>query len=176
MRRRCHPRHRRPQSHAHIQLTVRPLNENGTWQYKTEKEYLCVRTAKNGASLPLSSRLHRPRAGRSSIPTKSAKRKCTWLLPQPRRMAMFVRTNTPKAPGTAGRIPSLRGGTAKNNCSSARGVGHGSEPLSGVGWSRQPHRPPQPWPSVDWRNGPRFTRAWQPRRWSGAASSPIAAN
>ena len=29
--------------HAHILLTVRPLNENGTWQYKTEKEYLCVR-------------------------------------------------------------------------------------------------------------------------------------
>ena len=26
--------------HAHILLTVRPLNENGTWQYKTEKEYL----------------------------------------------------------------------------------------------------------------------------------------
>ena len=25
--------------HAHILLTVRPLNENGTWQYKTEKEY-----------------------------------------------------------------------------------------------------------------------------------------
>ena len=31
--------------HAHIMLTVRPLNENGTWQHKTEKEYLCV---KNG--------------------------------------------------------------------------------------------------------------------------------
>jgi len=29
--------------HAHILLTVRPLNEGGTWQYKTEKEYLCVR-------------------------------------------------------------------------------------------------------------------------------------
>ena len=29
--------------HAHIMLTVRPLNENGTWQYKTEKEYLCIR-------------------------------------------------------------------------------------------------------------------------------------
>ena len=29
--------------HAHIMLTMRPLNENGTWQYKTEKEYLCVR-------------------------------------------------------------------------------------------------------------------------------------
>ena len=29
--------------HAHIMLTVRPLNEDGTWQYKTEKEYLCIR-------------------------------------------------------------------------------------------------------------------------------------
>ena len=31
--------------HAHILLTVRPLDEQGHWQYKTEKEYLCV---KNG--------------------------------------------------------------------------------------------------------------------------------
>lgn len=31
--------------HAHIMLTVRPLNKDGTWQHKTEKEYLCV---KNG--------------------------------------------------------------------------------------------------------------------------------
>lgn len=31
--------------HAHILLTMRPLNLDGTWQYKTEKEYLCV---KNG--------------------------------------------------------------------------------------------------------------------------------
>ena len=29
--------------HAHIMLTVRPLDDNGKWQYKTEKEYLCVR-------------------------------------------------------------------------------------------------------------------------------------
>ncbi len=29
--------------HAHILLTVRPLTEAGTWQYKTEKEYLCVK-------------------------------------------------------------------------------------------------------------------------------------
>ena len=29
--------------HAHILLTVRPLNQDGTWQYKTQKEYLCVR-------------------------------------------------------------------------------------------------------------------------------------
>ena len=29
--------------HAHIMLTVRPLDENGKWQAKTQKEYLCVR-------------------------------------------------------------------------------------------------------------------------------------
>ena len=29
--------------HAHIMLTVRPLDEQGNWQYKTEKEYLCAR-------------------------------------------------------------------------------------------------------------------------------------
>ena len=29
--------------HAHIMLTVRPLDEKGKWQYKTEKEYLCKR-------------------------------------------------------------------------------------------------------------------------------------
>ena len=31
--------------HAHILLTVRPLDEQGKWQYRTEKEYLCM---KNG--------------------------------------------------------------------------------------------------------------------------------
>ncbi len=31
--------------HAHIMLTVRPLDKNGKWQNKTQKEYLCV---KNG--------------------------------------------------------------------------------------------------------------------------------
>lgn len=29
--------------HAHIMLTVRPLDEEGKWQYKTEKEYLCIK-------------------------------------------------------------------------------------------------------------------------------------
>ncbi len=32
--------------HAHIMLTVRPLDEHGKWQYKTQKEYLCVRNGK----------------------------------------------------------------------------------------------------------------------------------
>ena len=31
------------QNNAHIILTVRPLDENGKWQHKTEKEYQCAR-------------------------------------------------------------------------------------------------------------------------------------
>ena len=29
--------------HAHIMTTLRPLNLDGTWQHKTEKEYICIR-------------------------------------------------------------------------------------------------------------------------------------
>ena len=29
--------------HAHIITTLRPLNPDGTWQHKTEKEYICIR-------------------------------------------------------------------------------------------------------------------------------------
>ncbi len=32
--------------HVHILLTMRPLNEDGSWHNKTEKEYLCVRDGK----------------------------------------------------------------------------------------------------------------------------------
>ena len=32
--------------HAHVLLTVRPLDEQGRWQYKTEKEYLCIKDGK----------------------------------------------------------------------------------------------------------------------------------
>ena len=31
--------------HAHILLTVRPLDNKGKWQNKTEKEYLCVKNS-----------------------------------------------------------------------------------------------------------------------------------
>lgn len=29
--------------HAHILLTIRPLDDKGKWQAKTQKEYLCKR-------------------------------------------------------------------------------------------------------------------------------------
>jgi len=62
--------------HAHIMLTVRPLDEQGKWQYKTEKEYLCIRDGEEKNLLPQSSKLHRQTVGKSNINTKSEKRKC----------------------------------------------------------------------------------------------------
>ncbi len=39
--------------HAHILLTVRPLDEQGKWQYKTEKEYLCMKNGQASEKHPL---------------------------------------------------------------------------------------------------------------------------
>ncbi len=61
--------------HAHILLTVRPLNENGTWQYKTEKEYLCIKDGKKKGLLLLNLKLLRNRDGKSNIAIKLGKRK-----------------------------------------------------------------------------------------------------
>ena len=44
-------------AHAHIMLTVRPLDERGKWQYKTEKEYLCVKNGEERSSLQVENRL-----------------------------------------------------------------------------------------------------------------------
>ena len=163
--------------HAHILLTVRPLDEHGTWQYKTEKEYLCVKDGEERGFTAAEFKAAQAEGWEKQYPYKVGKKKVYLALdPQPRRMGMCAWTNTPKAPGTAGRIPSLRGGTAKNSCSS--GARRGPRRRTAV-WS---------WPvttaasttaamrRVGWRSGPPSTRAWRPRRWSGAASSPTAAS
>lgn len=52
--------------HAHIMLTVRPLDEKGNWKYKTQKEYLCVKMERNKDLLRMSLRRHRQRDGKSN--------------------------------------------------------------------------------------------------------------
>ena len=63
--------------HAHIMLTVRPLDEKGKWQYKTEKEYLCVKNGEECALPPQNFNKLILTVGRSSINTKRGKRKFT---------------------------------------------------------------------------------------------------
>ena len=61
--------------HAHILLTVRPLNENGTWQYKTEKNISVSKMEKKKDLLLLNLKLLRNRDGKSNIAIKLGKRK-----------------------------------------------------------------------------------------------------
>lgn len=73
--------------HAHIMLTVRPLDEQGNWQTD----------------------------GKSNIRTRSVERKCICLHPRLRSTAMNEPRNTQKAPSSADRIPLPSVGTAKNS-------------------------------------------------------------
>ena len=100
--------------HAHILLTVRPLDEQGHWQYKTEKEYLCMR---NGEERGFTAAEFKARTsdGRNNIPTRSAKRRCIWFLPRPMRRGLPVQISTPKAPATADRILSPSAGTVRSS-------------------------------------------------------------
>lgn len=59
--------------HAHIMLTVRPLDEQGKWQYKTEKSYpllhrASVRISRNGK--PKGSQQQRQRVSNSADPKR----------------------------------------------------------------------------------------------------------
>ncbi len=61
--------------HAHILLTVRPLNENGTWQYKTEKEYLCIKDGEEKGFTASEFKAAQKEDGKSNIAIKLGKRK-----------------------------------------------------------------------------------------------------
>lgn len=51
--------------HAHILLTVRPLDERGKWQYKTEKEYLCMKNGEERGFTAAEFKAHKPMVGRN---------------------------------------------------------------------------------------------------------------
>lgn len=67
--------------HAHILLTVRPLDEHGKWQYKTEKEYLCVKNGEERGLPQPSSNRRRLRDGKNNIHSRWGKRRSIWHHP-----------------------------------------------------------------------------------------------
>lgn len=96
--------------HAHILLTVRPLTKEGKWQYKTEKEYVCVR---NGEERGFTASEFR--TAQYSISTKWERRKSICPLLRLKRMDMNVSPNIPKAQDTEGRIRYQNAGTVRNS-------------------------------------------------------------
>ena len=97
--------------HAHIMLTVRPLNENGTWQHKTEKEYLCVKDGEERGFTAAEYKDARRDGWEKQYPYWVSKKKKEYMTPsaaewnEPR--------NTPRAPSTVGRIRPPPAGTVK---------------------------------------------------------------
>ena len=61
--------------HAHILLTVRPLDERGKWQYKTEKEYLCVRNGEEKGFTAAEFKLAQNEGWEKQYPYKVGKKK-----------------------------------------------------------------------------------------------------
>ena len=61
--------------HAHIMLTVRPLDENGKWQYKTEKEYLCIRNGEERGFTAAEFKIAQTEGWEKQYPYKVGKKK-----------------------------------------------------------------------------------------------------
>ena len=84
--------------HAHILLTVRPLNENGTWQYKTEKEYLCVKDGAEKGFTASEFKGAQKEGWEKQYRYKVGKKKLYLTPSDARNKAMNVLTNTQKYP------------------------------------------------------------------------------
>ena len=99
--------------HAHILLTVRPLNENGTWQYKTEKEYLCI---KNGEEKGFTSTEYK------AVQKDGWEKQYKYKVGK-KKVYMTALTSIQKAAAMVGRIPFLNNGTVMNSFTSGGQIG-----------------------------------------------------
>lgn len=59
-----------------ILLTVRPLDKQGKWQYKTETEYLCMRNGEEQGFTAAALKTAQNEGRKNQHPYKVAKRKC----------------------------------------------------------------------------------------------------
>ena len=78
--------------HAHILLTVRPLDERGKWQYKTEKEYLCVRDGEERGFTAAEFKTAQADGWEKQYPYKVGKRK-VYMTPSAAEAQMLVRAD-----------------------------------------------------------------------------------
>ncbi len=78
--------------HAHILLTVRPLDEQGHWQYKTEKEYLCMRNGAEKGFTAAEFKLAQNEGWEKQYPYKVGKKK-VYMTPSAAETQGFVRAD-----------------------------------------------------------------------------------
>ena len=78
--------------HAHILLTVRPLDERGKWQYKTEKEYLCMKNGEERGFTAAEFRTAQNGGWEKQYPYKVGKKK-VYMVPSTAEAQGFVRAD-----------------------------------------------------------------------------------
>ena len=78
--------------HAHILLTVRPLDERGKWQYKTEKEYLCMKNGEERGFTAAEFRTAQNGGWEKQYPYKVGKKK-VYMTPSAADAQGFVRAD-----------------------------------------------------------------------------------
>ena len=101
--------------HAHIMLTVRPLDEQGKWQYKTEKEYLCVRDREERGFTAAEFKAAQADGWEKQYQYKIGRKKVYMAPLPPKRRDLSVLPSIPKAPNMADRTPLPSDGTATNS-------------------------------------------------------------
>ena len=78
--------------HAHILLTVRPLDERGKWQYKTEKEYLCMKNGEERGFTAAEFRTAQNEGWEKQYPYKVGKKK-VYMTPSDAEVQGLVRAD-----------------------------------------------------------------------------------
>ena len=137
--------------HAHILLTVRPLDEKGKWQYKTEKEYLCVKDGEERGFTAAEFKQAQADGWEKQYQYKVGKKK-VYMAPSAAQAQGYERVSKyPKS--TKYRQTESHHGTLEQRratCSVAGCMGRCGKPPSGAHRARRTHRPPQPcraWPA-----------------------------
>ena len=78
--------------HAHILLTVRPLDERGKWQYKTEKEYLCMKNGEERGFTAAEFRAAQNEGWEKQYPYKVGKKK-VYMTPSAAKAQELIRAD-----------------------------------------------------------------------------------
>ena len=113
-------------------MTVRPLDEKGKWQYKTEKEYLCVKDGEERGFTAAEFKQAQADGWEKQYPYKVGKKKVYMAPSAAQARAMNGYPNTPKVPNMEGRIPSRNDGTATSSLSCGGPHGGCGKPPSGA--------------------------------------------
>jgi len=78
--------------HAHIMLTIRPLDANGKWQSKTEKEYLCMKDGEERGLTSSEFKAMQSEGWEKQYPYKVGKKK-VYMVPSEAEVQGYVRAS-----------------------------------------------------------------------------------